>query len=445
MAPYSNQIKYVIDFLNGHPLTPVGLSLIEDATESDDSFFCIRYGNEKQPYEAGVIHMPAQQVIFSDLVYPSLHLAANSYDFESMTIWSVEEQKKEHRTFFEANAFGFDCFEAIFFHLSRYEEYHATQNQKDWNEELPSKDHFLVQNRIHEMPVIDHLVYAFWRSLGFNPDKQATTFELSHDIDVLQKYPNKRKSIRAIASALKHQKSLAAALKVAYNWYAVTRKHSQDPYDTFDWLLSEIEMPKKVFFMTGGTTKFDNLYDFNNPKVDQIIKQSQEKGYEVGLHPSYNCLRNQAMMQAEKHHLEQKLGKTVKSLRMHYLRYDFKQTTSIIENLGFESDGTFGYQDCIGFRCGTGFSYHPYNFSTHRAASFLETPMVIMDVGLLRSCGFDVPKCRLDLNEFLSKNTRFTHISINVHNSIFDPATVTVNAFQDLYLNLLEHISSLDF
>ncbi|MFT6740969.1 MAG: hypothetical protein ACJAVF_002483 [Paraglaciecola sp.] len=422
-------------------MSPKGGGIAVNLANEDTRGKVVFYGNLCNQPVRNHYYIPAQSLLFSETIYPSLMLSANSYQWQNFTLWSVERRASEHQQFIDNQIFGFDLIEMLFFHLSRYEEYHAPDIKLDWNDELPSQKHFLVQHRLHHQPVVDHLVYCFWQSLGFEIEQKMTTFRLSHDIDVLQKYPNIQGSLRSLASAVKAKRNVAIIKKIAKSWYHTQQKNAPDPFDTFEWLLTENSIEKVIYFMAGGETRFDNHYQIDGSAAIEIIQDAQQKGYKIGLHPSYNAYLNADLFLAEKEKLEKMTGQEIIHNRMHYLRYSFQKTGEIIEKADIQEDSTMGYQDAIGFRCGTGFAYRLFDFENEKSTAFLELPMVVMDCGLLEEVGYDVKKASQLLTRFLKENQFLTKITFNFHNSIFDPARVDEVAFKEFYLRLIEQIS----
>lgn len=421
-------------------MTPQGVELSLSPTNTDASSCKIFYGNKVEKISNNDFQIPAQSLIFSEIIYPSLTLFANSFQFEGFTLWSVEPQVLNHQQFIENQQFGFDIIEALFFHLSRYEEYHAPNFERDWNDELPAEKHFLVQNRLNHQAVVDQLVHCFLESLGFEMEKKKTTFRLSHDIDVLQKYPDSWASLRAVGSAAWHQKTFHAVKKIIVAWYQTKHRKSKDPYDSFDYLLTNLAIEKVIYFMAGGQTKFDNFYDIEDVETQKIIQRAIESGYRIGLHPSYDCYLREDLFLSEKAKLEAVVGQKIEAVRMHYLRFRFPKTIEIMDKCGIKEDSTMGYQNLFGFRCGTGFAYRLFNFETKKSADFWETPMVIMDGGLLEEAEYDIALAKSILDKFLAQNMFLTRITFNFHNSIFNPARVNCKELKDFYLEILNRV-----
>ena len=100
-----------------------------------------------------------------------------------------------------------------------------------------------------------------------------------------------------------------------------------------------------------------------------------------------------------------------------------------------------GFADRNGFRCGTGFAYHLYDFENEKAYNFLETPLTVMDSALIREGQDNDQKINQILNDFINENRTNTKITFNFHNSRFFDSEVISIQLRTLYERLCEKIS----
>ena len=129
-------------------------------------------------------------------------------------------------------------------------------------------------------------------------------------------------------------------------------------------------------------------------------------------------------------------------VRTHYLRLDIQKTFEIFESIGLKTDSTLGYANDIGFRCGTGFEYYPYNFKEERAWKFKEIPLVLMDSALLfGQCNDDINCFNEKMQAFLIQNSLNTHITFNFHNATFDNSLKSRLGLKKMYLDLVKSLS----
>ncbi len=394
-------------------------------------------GKSKQ---ANHFYIRAQEVFFSKTVYPSTALFANVYQIGKEKVYSVETEEKKAQEFIKDNCFQFDVVEMLFFHLSRYEEYNCPKELHDEYDMMQTKEQFLVKHNIHQIPVVDQLVTIFYKTLGFDFGRKATTYRMTHDIDVIFRFPSVYKLSRSAARILSKGEGLERLGKLFYAYFKTTLFNQKDPFDTFDWLLQKAKYEQVIYFIAGGKTRFENFYKIDDPYILEIINSAKGLGYEIGLHPSYAAFDQEKLLRAEKLQLERISDSTVKYSRQHFLHYSFQKTASILETAKIKNDSTFGFQDVIGFRSGTGFEYHPYHFEEERKCTFTETPMVVMDTALLQEVEEDIEKARMVLFYFLKKNKENTKITFNFHNSTFDEVYRDAKEFRKLYEDLRQFL-----
>ena len=429
---FDKRVKYIFNFIENHPLNN-GVASFSFSEEKQNR---ISYGTKP----TGTFHIPAQKLIFTNTPITPTSFISNKYAFNELQLFSVENKQRIENRFIIENTFSFDIIETIFFHISRLEEHIIRPDmKKNWG--LGEKEnHFIPRNNLQEIPIVDHLVFAFLMAIGANPLKRKTNYRLTHDVDITLKLPNIYKLIKASGRLLLIERKGIKAQIELFKLYAKIRKGIiKDPYDTFDWLFRLEEIEKVIYFMAGGITKYDNFYRIDSPIARRTIKQAQSKGYKIGLHPSYEAYANEELYTKEKKALEQVLGEKVELARQHYLRFQFPETADIIDSQGITEDSTLGYRDMIGFRSGTGFGYRLYNFAKEEAYQFVEVPLVIMEWSLLVQNNHDVQEANKALNMFLEKNQYFTKVTILFHNSIFDQVGTQRKDLKTLYMNFIDY------
>jgi len=192
-GPNPQRVHYVLGFIQGHPYMPRYVRLaMNDWTDAD---IRVDYTPRDIPLEPNEYFLPAQEQVMAR-AKDSKSWVANQYTFASRTLYSVEQLAGPTSPFVINRKFGFDIIEAIFFHLTRHEEYHCEKAHKDQWDMMQEHRQFLVRNEIHELPVVDDIVEAFLLSLGLEPETFSSELTITHDIDVLQKFPNIGKSLR---------------------------------------------------------------------------------------------------------------------------------------------------------------------------------------------------------------------------------------------------------
>jgi hypothetical protein len=80
----------------------------------------------------------------------------------------------------------------------------------------------------------------------------------------------------------------------------------------------------------------------------------------------------------------------VSGIRMHWLLRD-GHTVEVLEQAGFQYDSTFGYNDTVGYRAGTGQVFRPLN-----ASRLLEVPLHIQDGAMFYPQKSDLTEAEAD-------------------------------------------------
>ena len=424
------RLRYVLDFLETHPLAPVGVKIVHcSEPESADIVYA------KRPI-LGSVFIPKKGFFFHPANTP---LSVDKSDSEQLiSQWLGFEQITGEKEF------NFDVFEFIFFHISRWEEWAVPSDKLDLHGRMPSEDMVLVKNNRHNTAVVDRLVADFYRMLGYNQALPPTRYRMTHDVDILEKFPSYNKVLRAAANLVFKIKQPAKLPQLIRQYTSATS--GKDPFDTFDWLLKRSDSfdKKIIYFLSGGRTNFEGYFDIESHKARKVIKEAIARGYEIGIHPSYLSADNKGLTNIEKTKLEEITLNPISKTRQHFLRWKFPDTPRIIETCNLSEDSTLGFSDRIGFRCGTGFPFRLYDFEREQAYDFWEVPLVVMDVALLRLVSshqnaFDLGSQEITnvgklLESFLKANADGTMITFNFHNSTFDSLFLDTEGLKSIYL-----------
>lgn len=438
-GPHPHRLHYVLGFIQGHPYTPSHVIL--SLNNWNDTEIRIDYSPRAVPIESDEYYMPAYEKLFAYGAHNE-SWQLGKYTFAKRNIYSIEREATENKKFIENRRFGFDIFETIFFHLTRHEEYHADSSDKDQWDMLHEYHHFLVRHDLHHVPVVDHIVEAWLLSIGIEPVQFPSKLTVTHDIDVLEKFPDLGTATRAVLGSLWRDRSISKAISVYRLYCQVRAGTKQDPYDTFDDLLTEGDFRKVIYFLAGGRSKYDRPYDLTSSRFQEIYRLAKAKGYQIGIHPSYESYDDYEIITREKKTLESAIGSRIRTSRQHFLRFSFQETITALSDSGIYEDSTLGYQRKVGFRCGTAFTYLMYDLRRDRNSKISQTPMVVMDGALLDECNADYHQAGELVQRFVERYKSNSHLTINFHNTIFDPTRYDSEAMWDIYKMILENYRS---
>ncbi|MEO1623575.1 MAG: polysaccharide deacetylase family protein [Bacteroidota bacterium] len=426
------RFDYLLDFLNGHPYTQwLGQRFVIGEGNAD-----IQYGGSRKPDGDG-LYVSADPYSLAGETSVKREWALGQFLHGRRSVYGLVDKTRRGQLLADG-CFGFDVFESLFFHISRYEEWQASEAQMDEHGRMKEGEQYLVKHDLCFHPVVDQLLGAFLETILEKPlPKRASVFRMSHDIDELVKFEAWWRIWRSSLGMIWRRQSPAKMIRLWQSYWRSRGDGVRDPYDTYGWMLKQEEDFQKVLYLhVGGQHKFDSPYSLDHPQVQRIRQLCRERAYIIGVHPSYEAAVDASLLAAEKTHLEEWLGKTVTYSRQHYLRFGWPETPDILEAAGIEEDSSLGFAHRIGFRCGTAFPYHLYNFREERPYRFREVPMSLMDVSLFRQSGYDVSQLVEIWHSFLSQHSHQSMLTFNFHNCRFDDAWIHGIDLQGLYQSL---------
>ncbi len=313
-----------------------------------------------------------------------------------------------------------DIFSAIFFMLTRWEEY--VNKTRDKHNRFPATESLAYKQGFLDRPIVNEYVERLKNmlleldsSLVFKERK----FELilTHDVDVIQMWKSWKQVFRVALGDIIKRKDIGLACERFAEYFLTKRGKIKDPFDTFDWLMDKSEaigIKSRFYFMSGGVTEFDNRYKIDNPKVLELIEKIKQRGHIVGIHPSYNAYNNFEQFKKEKELLEKVVGEKIVEGREHYLRFEVPTTWQIWEDNGMQVDSTCGYADKEGFRCGTGDEFSVFNILSRKKLKLKERPLVVMDCTLFEYNSYSYNEAEVRINLLKGTTNIFT---ILWHNS----------------------------
>ncbi len=180
-----------------------------------------------------------------------------------------------------------------------------------------------------------------------------------------------------------------------------------------------------TFFMLGAKGKSAN----GTPNADYYLsallprlRLLKTQGYEISLHGSIGTAFNALSLEME---MENDLQYEGNGLRFHYLNWEPRRTPAVIDaSHCFGYDATLGFAEHFGFRNSYCLPFYPFDFTSGRAADFLEIPLNVMDATLhhpnyLQLAPEDILPA---LTPVFAEIKRFGGVaSVLWHNENFDP------------------------
>ncbi len=283
------------------------------------------------------------------------------------------------------SALPFDVFSAIFFLVTRYEEY--LPYEKDLHGRFTAEQSVAHQFGFLQKPVVNiwalqikEILLKKYPDLPFSLKNYQ--FRPTYDIDSAWAYAQKG-LVRTTGSYL-------LALQ-RMDWHDIKErtlvllKRKKDPFDTFDLQLQyqkKYALKPVYFFLYAHYSRFDKNINTRNRKFKMLIKKMVDYA-KIGIHPSYYSLEKPELVAIELEGLEKIVNKEINRSRQHFLRLVLPQTYRTLINNDITDDYTMGYAAMPGFRAGICTTYHFYDLDLERETPLKIHPFAVMD-GTLR-------------------------------------------------------------
>ncbi|HEX5150917.1 MAG TPA: polysaccharide deacetylase family protein [Parafilimonas sp.] len=318
----------------------------------------------------------------------------------------------------KAAALNFDVFAAVFYLLSRYEEYLGKPLDEHGNY-LPANS-VLYKLKIYDIPVVEQWIELLKDVLQKNfPEirfKQHTAkFGLSFDVDVAFAYKNKT-MLRTVGGIAK--KLVTFNFNEAKNHVLTLLNRRRDIYDTYDYIFTSLQNKKPVFFFDmGDHGKLDKNPAYTNKPFRSLIKNIAGKA-RIGIHPSYTSNINTTLVAKEKKILEQITGDTITMSRQHYLKLKLPGTYNNLIRNHITEDFTQGYSSIYGFRAGTCNSFLFFDLIKNEPTTLRLYPFTYMEVTLNTYLKLSIEEAKKTVSKLINIIYRYDGIFIPLwHNS----------------------------
>jgi hypothetical protein len=270
-----------------------------------------------------------------------------------------------------------DLLASILFTLSRVEE--TLCPARDEHGRFPASASLASGHDFLERPILDEHGLAFQQVLrsllpSWQPEPRKLKLKLTHDIDNVGIPFQIRTSL---GHCLKRRRP-AATLRDFLSLFTSSLPAELD----LVCKLADISAARglaSAFFWKGSPQGLrDSGYDPIHEKVQQVIADLRERGFELGVHPGYETYGDRGKLAGEVEKLRQSLRVNAPGGRQHYLRWS-PETWADWEACGLAYDSSLGFAERFGFRAGTGFPYRPWSLRENRELRLMEVPLILMD------------------------------------------------------------------
>jgi hypothetical protein len=346
-----------------------------------------------------------------------------------------------------------DIIASIFFMLTRWED-HINPN-RDIHGRVSALNCVAYKFNFLHRPIVNEYIEFLWNiidSKNFNIKRKSFLFSFvpTHDVDyVAQYYFLKFNSLiyQLIGDLIKRKSLLLFFDRVKSFVFSKFWGIKRDPFFTFEHIikLSNKYGVKSYFNFFGGISnvKYDCNYSLNNSHIKNLLKMISDKGHFIGLHPSYESIKDKDIIKSEKDNLfmvckELNINQFFWGGRQHYLKWDISETSRIWDNIGMNFDSSLGYFDGPGFRCGICYSFPIFDFEKKRKLKLVEWPLIIMECSYFDYLNLSLYEAKKRSIELLNKTKKYNGSFVLLwHNDRF--VDQNSDAYK-LYLFLISNI-----
>jgi len=290
--------------------------------------------------------------------------------WEKLPVFFITSHKQE---------INFDLFSAVFYMLSRYEEY--LPYAPDEYGRFQGITSLAFRNGFLEIPVVDQWINKLGSLLagkfpGLVTGRKEFDWLSSIDVDTAWAFLN-RHTLHTVLSLIKScikGKDFDTRLKVL-------RRIEIDPFYTFDFLGNiHVNEPEKLmfFFLSGQPGGIDRNINPENPAWQKLVKDISPR-FLTGIHPSFKAYHDLKILRKEIRTLSSLVAGPVCHSRQHYLMLNFPSTYRNLLESGVRNDYSMGFADHCGFRAGTSRPFNFYDLEKEEKTELRIWPFAVMD------------------------------------------------------------------
>ena len=310
---------------------------------------------------------------------------------------AVSECRNNPCFFTHQDNHGFDVFAAIFYLISRYEEY--LPHQKDVYGRYAHTNSLAYQHNFLDKPLVNVWIKDLVKQLSTvnrlpstESVAELTTYNLqlttsstvfsflpTYDIDIAYAY-NHQSIFKNIGGFFKDL--LKADIDKVVERASVYSGTKQDPFDTYQWLdtLHKTHQLSPIYFFLLAKQK--GIYDKNIPPsvhAMQHLVQQHAATYSVGIHPSWQSGDNELLVKEEIESIKKITNKPCTTSRQHYIRLTLPDTYRILIQNGITQDHSMGYGSINGFRASVASPFYWYDLEKEEVTTLKLYPYCYMD------------------------------------------------------------------
>lgn len=383
--------------------------------------FKINYSNN--PVVADECHLPVQGLLFEAGIRPQV---IDCTEYNSCKIFFNQAGRD----------YPFDIFSALFYLISRYEEY--LPHTKDFYGRYAHENALGFKEKFLQVPIVNiwikdfatvlvkkfHLLQLTFPSFKFIP---------TYDIDMAWSYRHKGCS-RNMGGFIQSP---------SLERIAVLSGKRKDPFDAYDWMdgvHGQYNLQPIYFFLLAQKNA---LYDKNilpDKKAMQQLIQTHAAKYTTGIHPSWQSGDDFVVLQQEKNLLQQITQRPVINSRQHYIRFNLPEGYQRLIEAGITHDYSMGYGSINGFRASLASSYYWYNLKTEQQTNLRIHPFCYMEANSFYEQRFTAAQAFDEMMHYYKQCKKVNGTFISIWHNHFLGTEKKFDGWKELYKNFIAQV-----
>jgi len=336
----------------------------------------------------------------------------------------------------------FDVFSAVFYMISRYEEYLPYKPDRYGRFEAGASLAF--REGFIDRPIVDIWLKDLREGIIEQFPGQHLSqgkFDFIPTVDVDHPYAVQHKgrmriwagNLRAILRSRKETRLRKEILLGRI-------KDTFDTYDDIEWLHTSHHLRPLYFYLCSGPSRYNSsISPEHEAFLDLVRKTSEYAG--IGIHPSFHSSRNKELLGREIATLAGITGENPVSSRQHYLKFRLPGTYRNLIELGVKEEFSMGYASTAGFRSGTSRPYNFYDLSMETETGLRIYPLQIMDRSLKDYMGLSPEEAFRTISSIVDSVSIYGGTLVSLwHNDAFSDHGEW-NGWREVYIRMLDYIT----
>jgi hypothetical protein len=279
----------------------------------------------------------------------------------------------------------FDLFAAVFYLVTRYEEYLYFEPDKHGRFEADQS--LAYRGQFLHLPIVDLWSIEIAKLLGIEnicPNIQTNNYSFRLTIDIDQPWRYRNKGLFYMLGKLA-KSILTLHISDFFSHINALIKPQSDSGNSYEYLSGiekRLDHSIRYFILCCKYDTLDRNLSMGRQAFLRLLNNLDSKR-NLGIHPSISSSSKLDVLKSEINYLSDVLHRKIEFSRQHYLFLSFPDTYRNLIGSGISGDYTMGFASQCGFRAGIARSFNFFDLLENKETSLRVFPFEVMDRTLL--------------------------------------------------------------